>query len=191
MREEVLVLCGHKGLHDVFRDRLVGHEYAVLIGKLRNQGSIACMHPRRDRRFVLLELGNRRHVAAECGEIGPDRDQGDDAQHEERNRAPAGPFQGAGILLQGCAESRRRSVGHQLYLCGDSTAISHISPCSGGVCAGVRTRFRRYYGAPGPRKRGRCQMSWRSTSRSSSEISGRGRFSGLGVVRPSLSLAVI
>ena len=45
MGEEVLVLCSHEGLHDVFRNGFVGHEDAVLVGKLRDQRSVAGMDP--------------------------------------------------------------------------------------------------------------------------------------------------
>ena len=93
MREEVLVFGRNEGLDDMQRDRLVRHEDAVLVGEFGDQGTVAGVHARGDRRFILFQLGDRWHVAPKRCEIDPERDQAENAEHHTGDCQPDSPFQ--------------------------------------------------------------------------------------------------
>ncbi len=92
MSEEVFVFCCHERINHMLRDRLIRHEHAVLACKFGDQRAVAAVNTRSDRRFVLLQLGNRRHIAAQRSEVDPNHNDADNPQHQAQNDQPAQPF---------------------------------------------------------------------------------------------------
>jgi len=50
--EEILILRSNEGLNNMLRDRLVRYEDPVLVCEFIDQGAVACMDARRDRRII-------------------------------------------------------------------------------------------------------------------------------------------
>ena len=91
MREETLVLGRHECVHDMVRDGFIRNKHPVLVCKFGDQRAITRMDSRRNRRLILLQLGDGRHLAAKGCEIQPQRHETERCKHEAQNDQAAGP----------------------------------------------------------------------------------------------------